>query len=53
MKKLLDIDRAPPSLERSLSAASKLKSDLPTDLQMESIPREKLSSLVKGIHVKT
>ena len=53
METFLGINRTSPSLERSLSAASKLKSDLPTDLQMESIPREKLSSLVKGIHVKT
>ena len=53
MKKLLDIDRALPSLERSLSAASKLKSDLPTDLEMKSIPLEELSSLVEDIHAKT
>ena len=53
MKKLLDIDRAPPSLERSLSAASKLKSDLPTDLELESIPPIERLSLVEDIHVKT
>ena len=29
------------------------KSELPTDLEMESIPLEKLSSLVEDIHVKT
>ena len=29
------------------------KSELPTDLEMESIPLEKLSSLIEGIHVKT
>ena len=30
-----------------------LKAGLPTDLEMENIPLEKLSSLVDGIHVKT
>ena len=51
MKKFLGIDTTPPSLERSISAASKLKSELPTDLQMESIPLEELSSLFEDIHV--
>ena len=40
-------------LERSISAASKLKNELPTDLEMESIPLKELSSLVEDIHVKT
>ena len=53
MKIFLGIDRTPPALERSLSAASKLKAELPTDLETESIPLEELSSLVKDIHVKT
>ena len=53
MKNFLGIDRTPPALERSLSAASKLKAVLPTDLETESIPLEELSSLVKDIHVKT
>ena len=53
MKNFLGIDTTPPSLERSVSAASKLKSELPTDLGMESIPLEELSSLAENIHVKT
>ena len=53
MKKFLGIDATPPSLERSISAAIKLKSELPTDLQMESIPLKEFSSLVEDIHVKT
>ena len=53
MKNFLGIDTTPPSLERSISAASKLKSKLPTDLQMESMPLEELSSLVEDIHVQT
>ena len=53
MKNFLGIDTTPPLLERSISAASKLKSKLPTDLQMESMPLEELSSLVEDIHVQT
>ena len=53
MKFFLGIDKMPPILGKSLRAASKLKSELPTDLQMESIPLEDLSSLVEDIHVKT
>ena len=40
-------------LERLLSAASKISRELPTDIEMESIPLTKLSSLVKDIHAKT
>ena len=43
----------PPSLEKSLKAATKLKAELPTNLQMENIPLKDLSSLVEDIHVKT
>ena len=44
MKNFLGIDTTPPLLERSISAATKLKSELPTDLQMESILLKALSS---------
>ena len=40
-------------LERSFKAATKLKGELPTDIEMESIPPMELSSLVEDIHVKT
>ena len=49
----LDFNKTPPTIERSLSAATKLKGELPTDLEMESIPLEELSSLAEGIHKKT
>ena len=52
MKNILGIDKTPPALERSLKAATKLKCDLPTYLEMESIPPEELSSLVEDIHTK-
>ena len=35
------------------SAASKLKSELPTDLKMESILLKELSSLIENTHIKT
>ena len=53
MKNFLGIDKAPPALERSFKAATKLKGELPPDLEMESITVEELSSLVEDIHVKT
>ena len=52
MKRFLGIE-TPPLLERSISAATKLKSELPTDFQMESIPLKELSSLTEVIHNKT
>ena len=53
MKKILGVDKTPPTLERSFKAATKLKSELPTDLEMESIPLEELSLLVEDIQAKT
>ena len=53
MKSVLSLNQAPPSLEILISAASKLKSELPTDFQMESIPLKELSSLVADIRVLT
>ena len=53
MKSVLSLDETPSALERSISAASKIKSELPTDLQMESIPLKERWPLVENIHVKT
>ena len=50
MKRDFSLDQTP---ERSISAASKLKAELPADLYMESIPLKELSSLVEDIQVKT
>ena len=49
----MSLDETPSALERSVKAATRLKGELPTDLQMESIPLKDLSSLVEDIHVKT
>ena len=48
MKSFLGIDRTASALERSFKTATKLKAELPTDLEMESIPLGWLSSLVLG-----
>ena len=40
-------------MKRSFKAATKLRRELPTDIEMESIPLMELSSLVEDIHVKT
>ena len=53
MKKFVVIDKTPPPLEKSFKDAAKLKGALPTDLEMESIPLEELSSLVEEIHDMT
>ena len=52
-KSFLGVDKTPPLLERSFKAATKLKGELPLDLEMESIPLDELSSLVEDIQVKT
>ena len=48
MKNFLGLDETPPTLEKSVKAAFKLNRDLPTDLEMESIPLKDPSSLEKG-----
>ena len=53
LKSVLSLSEIPCVLERSVKAASKLKSELPTNFEMESMPPEELSSLVKDIYVKT
>ena len=53
MKSVLSLDEAPPALEKSFKAATKLRCQLPTDMEMESIPLMKLSSLVEYIYVMT
>ena len=53
MENFLGIETTLPSLERSISAATKLEAELPTDLQMESIPLQELSSFTEEIHIKT
>ena len=53
MKSVLSLDETPFALERSFKAATNFSQELPTDLEMESIPLENLLSLAKDIHIKT
>ena len=53
MKNFLAINKTPSTLERSFKAATKLRRELLTDIQMESIPFMKLSSLAEDILIKT
>ena len=53
MKNVLGLDETPSALDRSVKAATKLKTDLPTDLEMEDIPLKDLSSFAADIHIKT
>ena len=53
MKSVLSLAEPPTALERSFRAAIKLRRELPTDIEMESIPLMEILSLVKNIHDKT
>ena len=53
MKSVLSLDETLSAVERSVKAATKLSRELPTDLEMESMPLEELSSLAEDIHIKT
>ena len=44
MKSALSLDETPSTLERSFKVATKLRRELPTDIEMESIPLMELSS---------
>ena len=53
MKNILDTIETPPALGRFFKAATKVRRELKTDIELQSIPLETLSSLVEDIHVKT
>ena len=56
MINFLGIDETPHALERSFKAATKLRSELPTNIEMESIPFIEISSLTQvaeDVNVKT
>ena len=50
--KFVTIDEAPPALERSFKAATKLRPELPTAIEMENLSLIKLSPLTEDIHFK-
>ena len=53
MRSVLSLDETHSALERSFKAATKLRRELPTDIEMESITLEEISSLAEDVHVKT
>ena len=53
MKSVLSLEEIPSALKRPFKAATKLNRELPTDIEMESMPLEELSSLDEDINVKT
>ena len=48
----LGIDETPPALEWSFKAETKLKREILTDIEMETVPLMELSSIAESIHVK-
>ena len=49
MKNMLGLDETPSRLERSRTAARKLASIIPTDLQMDNIPLQDLSRIITTV----
>ena len=47
MKSVLSLDETPSARGRTFKAATKLRCELPTDIEMESIPLEELPSLLE------
>ena len=52
MKSVLNLDETPSALYISFKAATKVSRELPTNIEMESIPLMELSSLVEDIMLK-
>ena len=53
MKNFLNLEQTPPSIDRSIKAANLLKSEIPTQTDIETTPLFNLSSAVEEIHIKT
>ena len=53
MKKFLNLEQIPPSIDRSIRAANLLKSKIITQTDIETIPLFDLLSVVEEIHIKT
>ena len=53
MRSVLNLHETPPATEQSFKAATKLRRELPTDIEMETVPLMKLSSLTEDFHDKT
>ena len=53
MKIFLNLEQTPPSIDRLIKAANLLKSEIPTQTDIETISLFDLSSVVKDIRIKT
>ena len=53
MKNFLNLEQSPPSIDRSIKAANLLKSDIPSQTDLENIPLFDLSYVVVDIRIKT
>ena len=53
MKNFLNLEQTPPSIDRWIKAANLLKSEIPTQTDIENIPIFDLSSAVEDIRIKT
>ena len=53
MKNFLNLEQTPPSTDRSIKAASLLKSEIPTQTDIETIPLFDLSSVAEDLRIKT
>ena len=53
MKNFLNLEQTPPSIDRLIKAANLLKSKIPTQTDIETIPLFDLSSVVEDIRIKT
>ena len=53
MKNFLNLEKTPPSIDRLIKAANLLRSEIPTQTDIETIPLFDLSSVVEDIRIKT
>ena len=53
MKNFLNLEQTPPSIDRSIKAANLLKSEIPSQTDLETIPLFDLSSAVEDLRIKT
>ena len=53
MKNFLNLEQTPLSIDRSIKDANLLKSEIPTQTDIETIPLFDLSSVVKDLRIKT
>ena len=53
MKKFLNLEQTLPSIDQSIKAANLLKSEIPKQTDLETIPLSEISSVVEGVRIKT